>query len=141
LQFVRPIEADIQFTRAALADVVAHARNEAPRECCGFLVGTPTFVREAVAARNIADTATTRFLVDPQDHFDTLRSARRRGFEIVGFYHSHPRTPAVPSETDRAEASYPHHLYLIVSLAEPADVRLFRFAAGNFTEVRFVTVD
>ena len=86
--------------------------------------------------------ATTKYLVDPQDHFDALRDARGRGLEIVGFYHSHPRTQAAPSETDRGEASYPGHLYLIVSLAgEAADVRLFRFAGGNFTEVQFVTVD
>jgi proteasome lid subunit RPN8/RPN11 len=137
-----PVEGAIQFARDALAAVVAHARAEAPRECCGFLLGTASHVRDAVAARNIAAPATTRFLVDPQDHFDTIRIARRRGFEILGFYHSHPHTPAAPSETDRAEANYPEHLYLIVSLAGgPAPARLFRLVGGNFTEVQFVTVD
>ena len=128
--------------RPALEAVVAHARAEAPRECCGLLVGNLQSVSEAVAARNMAAVATTRFLVDPQDHIKTLRAARGRGLDVLGFYHSHPHTAAVPSETDRAEASYPDHLYLIVSLAvEPADARLFRLVAGNFRAVRFVTID
>jgi [CysO sulfur-carrier protein]-S-L-cysteine hydrolase len=132
---------ELAISRRALAAVIAHARADAPRECCGLLLGNPGSVSEAVAARNIA-AAATRFLVDPQDHIDTLRAARQRGLEIVGFYHSHPHTAALPSETDRAEASYPDHLYLIVSLAvEPADARLFRFVTGNFREVQFVTID
>jgi proteasome lid subunit RPN8/RPN11 len=129
-----------EISRAVLDTVVAHARAEAPRECCGLLIGRAAAVTEAIAARNIA-AGETRFRVDPQDHIRALRAARQRGFEILGFYHSHPQTPAIPSETDRAEASYPDHLYLIVSLAGgPADTRLFRLVDGNFLEVRFVTV-
>jgi proteasome lid subunit RPN8/RPN11 len=132
---------EVHISRRALEAAVAHARAEAPRECCGLLVGKRHAVSEAVAARNLAAVA-TRFLVDPQDHVNTLRAARGRGLEILGFYHSHPHTAAVPSETDRAEASYPDHLYLIVSLAvEPADARLFRLVTGNFREVQFVTID
>jgi proteasome lid subunit RPN8/RPN11 len=132
---------EVHVSRRALEAAVAHARAEAPRECCGLLVGKRHAVSEAVAARNLAAVA-TRFLVDPQDHVNTLRAARGRGLEILGFYHSHPHTAAVPSETDRAEASYPDHLYLIVSLAvEPADARLFRLVTGNFREVQFVTID
>ena len=133
---------EIQFSRGALETVVAHARAEAPRECCGFLVGKAGLVDDAVAARNIATTPAARFLVDPHDHFKILRAVRQRGLEILGFYHSHPHTPALPSETDCAEASYTGHLYLIVSLAgERADARLFRLIDGNFTGVPFVTVD
>jgi proteasome lid subunit RPN8/RPN11 len=131
----------IEISRRALDAVIAHARAEAPRECCGLLVGQAASISEAVAARNLAAEA-TRFLIDPQDHINVMRAVRGRGLRIVGFYHSHPHTIAVPSPTDRAEASYPDHLYLIVSLAaEPADLRLFRLAHGNFLEVRFVTVD
>jgi proteasome lid subunit RPN8/RPN11 len=118
---------------------VAHARAEGSRECCGLLVGTGTSVTEAVPARNLADLP-TRFLIDPQDHINAIRDARVRGLEVLGFYHSHPHSPPVPSETDRAEASYPDHLYLIASLAsEPPEIRLFRFSGGDFLEVAFVT--
>jgi proteasome lid subunit RPN8/RPN11 len=129
---------------AAIDALIAHARETAPNECCGLLLGGQAGVVEAVRTRNIADEPVSRFVVDPQDHINGRRGARRRGLDVVGFYHSHPRSPAIPSETDRAEASYPDHLYLIVSLAgDPPDIALFRVDAGgrgNFLRLPFVTV-
>jgi proteasome lid subunit RPN8/RPN11 len=119
---------------AAVRDlVIAHARDAAPAECCGVLVGTAAAVTAAVRAGNLSDNP-NRFLLDPKDHIRARRDARAAGLEIVGFYHSHPHSPAEPSETDRAEAwLYPNHLHLIVGLAgEAADVRLYRFIDGNF---------
>jgi proteasome lid subunit RPN8/RPN11 len=129
----------LRVSGAALAGIIAHARSAKPAECCGLLVGTGTAVTEAVPARNLADLP-TRFLIDPQDHIGAIREARRRGLDVLGFYHSHPHSPPVPSETDREEAGYPDHLYLIASLAnEPPEIRLFRLAGGNFLEIPFVT--
>jgi proteasome lid subunit RPN8/RPN11 len=124
-----------------VVDVIEHARRQAPEECCGMLIGAAGDVLECVPARNIADRPTVRFLIDPHDHVRALRSARARGLDVVGFYHSHPRSPAVPSETDRAEATYADQLLLIVSL-EPAapDLRLYWFRDGNFLAASFVTV-
>jgi proteasome lid subunit RPN8/RPN11 len=131
----------LRVARGVVNAIVAHAIREAPRECCGVLIGSGTTVIEAWPARNIADKP-TRFLIDPQGHIDAIRSARQRGLEVLGFYHSHPHSPAVPSETDRAEASYPDHLYLIVGLKdEPPEIRLFRLTDGNFRELAFVTDD
>ncbi len=104
-----------------------------------MLIGRSDEVVEAVPARNAADRP-TRFLIDPQDHFDAIRSARSRQLEVVGYYHSHPHSPARPSATDLAEATYPDHLSLIVSLCEePPDLRLYRFDGRNFLEEPFVT--
>jgi proteasome lid subunit RPN8/RPN11 len=123
------------------AEIVRHAREVAPEECCGLLLGRHGAIVEAVRARNIADDPATRFLVDPQDHFDGRRAARARGLEVVGFYHSHPRSPAEPSARDLAEFSYTGHFYVIASLrAESAEVGLFRFDDGNFQRLSFVTV-
>jgi proteasome lid subunit RPN8/RPN11 len=120
--------------RAALDAAIAHARETAPAECCGMLLGTPDVVMEARPARNLA-TDPNRFLIDPKDHIDARREARARAFDVVGFYHSHPHSAAVPSETDLAEASYPHHLYLIVGLAgEQPDSRLYRLEDRGFRE-------
>jgi proteasome lid subunit RPN8/RPN11 len=121
--------------------IVAHAREAAPNECCGLLLGRDGEIVEAVRARNIAGDPVTRFLIDPIDHFAAIRTARARALDIVGFYHSHPQSAAEPSSRDVAEFDYPDRLYVVVSLrTEPADVRLFRFVSGNFQPVSFVTV-
>jgi proteasome lid subunit RPN8/RPN11 len=126
---------------AALESVIGHAREAAPHECCGLLLGRGQDVVDAVRTRNAADAPETQFLIDPGEHIAARRAARARGLEIVGFYHSHPGSSAAPSERDRAECSYTGHLYLIVSVrGEPAEVGLFRFDAGNFHRLRFVTV-
>lgn len=121
--------------------MVRHAREAAPDECCGLLLGRDDEIVEALAARNSADQPASRFVIDPRDHIRARREARARALEVVGFYHSHPRSSPEPSARDLDEFTYPGHLYAIVSLrGEPAEVSLFRFDAGNFQRVSFVTV-
>jgi proteasome lid subunit RPN8/RPN11 len=109
--------------------MLAHARQEAPRECCGLLVGGSKTIVRSVRARNLSDAA-TRYLIDPRDHFRALRSARADGLEVVGAYHSHPAAAPVPSPTDIQEAaSGPDFLYVIVSLLND-EVGAFRIDAG-----------
>ena len=115
-----------------------HAREASPAECCGMLLGRSDSIVEAAAARNLS-AHPHRFLIDPQDHIRARREGRERGLDVIGFYHSHPHSPAVPSETDLAEAAYPHHHFLIVSLAtELPEVRVFELRDGAFEEREFV---
>jgi proteasome lid subunit RPN8/RPN11 len=135
------LEFGIRVARAVLEDVVAHARLALPGESCGLLLGGDRAIVESVRAANIAEDPTRRFLIDPKDHINGLRRARDRDLAVVGFYHSHPKSPAEPSPSDLAEASYPDHLYMIVSLAGAApEVRVFRLEDGNFRAAAFVTV-
>jgi proteasome lid subunit RPN8/RPN11 len=116
-------------------DIVGHARETAPAECCGLLIGTAESIVEAARTTNLASDS-NRFEMDPGDHIRARREARTRGLDVLGFYHSHPRSPAMPSTSDRAEAWYLGYLYLIVSLrAEPAEVRLYQLDADGFVEV------
>jgi proteasome lid subunit RPN8/RPN11 len=134
-------EAAEEIRAGVIVDVVRHAREAAPTECCGLLLGDDGGVREAVRTRN-ASGDPARFVIEPADHIARRREARARGLAVLGFYHSHPRSAAVPSARDRAEAAYPGHLYLIVGLAsDPPDLGLYQFDAGNFRHVPFVTVD
>lgn len=110
--------------------MLAHARAEAPRECCGLLIGKGDSVVRTFRAANL-DASTTRYRVDPRDHFAAIRSARTDGLEVVGAYHSHPSTAPLPSVTDLAEAySGSDFLYVIVSLVSD-DVRAYRIDAGS----------
>jgi desampylase len=132
---------NLEFGRRAVESAVAHAREAAPDECCGLLLGRDDQIVEAARARNIAAEPRSRFLIDPRDHIDIRRTARGRGLDVIGFYHSHPGSPATPSARDVAEFTYPGSLYAIVSLAsEPAEIQLFRLDEGNFHPVSFVTV-
>ncbi len=120
--------------------MVAHARRTAPDECCGVLIGAADRVDEARPAANIDRSPRTRFTIDPRDHFDAIRTARARGVEVIGFYHSHPRSAPVPSATDRSESPYAGVVYAIVGLSRgDPDVRMFRFDDGDFVAVPFVT--
>jgi [CysO sulfur-carrier protein]-S-L-cysteine hydrolase len=131
----------LQIRRAAVDAVIAHAREEAPLECCGLLIGVPGLVEEALRTRNVRQSATT-YLVNPADHFAAIRRARTERRTILGAYHSHPRTSAVPSPSDLREALYGDFLYVIVSLADPraADLRGYRLDAGAFVPAPLETV-
>jgi proteasome lid subunit RPN8/RPN11 len=116
--------------RAAL---LAHAREEAPRECCGLLVGSGPDIDAAVRSANL-DPDPARYRLDPAVHIATNRSLRGTGREVVGAYHSHPYSAAVPSPTDCREAYYPEFVWMIVSLAGPQAeaVAAYRLRSGGF---------
>ena len=115
--------------------VISHARAALPAECCGILLGIKTRVVTVASARNLASDP-NRFLIDPKDHIDARREGRRAGLDVVGFYHSHPRSAPVPSETDRLEAAYADHLYLIIGFVDTsAEMRLYRLSNGEFVDV------
>jgi proteasome lid subunit RPN8/RPN11 len=124
---------------SSVADaVIAHAKECQPRECCGILLGTPDQITEVARAANLAESP-TRFLIDPKAHLDARRSARARGLEVVGFYHSHPHSPALPSATDLAEAEYPGCVHLIVGfVGGTPEIRMFNYADGRATELTSV---
>jgi proteasome lid subunit RPN8/RPN11 len=63
---------------AVCEDMLQHARDARPEECCGLLLGRDDEVWQSVRARNVALDPIRRFLVDPADHFAALRRGRRR---------------------------------------------------------------
>lgn len=127
----------IVIVRQVLDDVRAHAEAEAPRECCGVLIGRETEILEHARARNVA-AGTTRFQIDPIDHIRAMRDSRLRGHDVIGFYHSHPRTRAYPSETDIAECGYFGVLHLIAGVGPYGpEMRLFRIEQAGVTELGF----
>ena len=80
--------------------------------------------------RNVAANAHVSYEAAPEDLFAAQRQMRERGEELLGIYHSHPRSAEpVPSETDVRQAYYPQAVYFIVGLAGPQPViRAFRIS-------------
>jgi proteasome lid subunit RPN8/RPN11 len=130
----------VTIVQPVLDDVLAHAREEEPRECCGILLGTSLRIEQSVRARNLAD-GTTRFLIDPRDHLAAIRQARARTLRVVGFYHSHPRSRAYPSETDVAESGYAGVMHLIAGRGEDGqEARLFTIEGSVIAEIALAIV-
>ena len=125
----------------ALADaVLAHARAELPNEACGLLGGDPATGRVGSwhPARN-ALMSPRRFDVHPEDLVRITFEIEDAGEALLAIFHSHPRSPAVPSPTDLRDAAYPA-VHLLATLvdphAPPADVlRAWRFTSGGSVEV------
>ena len=120
--------------------LLTHARNEAPLECCGLLIGTKEQVVRSARAHNLYQSP-TRYRVDPVDHFEAIRTARNEGLEVVGAYHSHPVSLPQPSETDLSQANYPHFVYVIVSLVskETEAIKGYRLRSGQATQVELLS--
>jgi len=98
-----------------------HAAAAFPEECCGLLVGRPLAdgaqVEQVLPAANAEARCRRRsYVIEPRDLLAGHKQARARGLEVVGYYHSHPDHPAVPSERDR-EHAWPGTSYLIVGVA------------------------
>jgi proteasome lid subunit RPN8/RPN11/uncharacterized damage-inducible protein DinB len=110
--------------------LLAHARDAAPRECCGLLVGSGPDIDGWVPSANL-DPDPARYRVDPAVHIDTNRRLRGTGREVVGVYHSHPHTAAVPSPADCREAHYPGFVWMIVSLAAPEAEAVAAYRLGG----------
>ena len=127
----------MRLSKALRDEILAHAREDAPKECCGYVRARDGSVEEVFRARNLRDSR-YGYELDPR----SLLAANElddEGFE-VGIYHSHPRSPAEPSQTDINLAHYPHWTYLIVSLAGEPEMRAWRIEDGRVEEEP-VTVD
>ncbi len=116
------------------------AVNGYPNETCGVLVGASTDGRVRVErvfqARNLnTERARDRYVLDPDDLMTADEAAREAGLDIVGFWHTHPDHPALPSETDR-EAAWDGYSYVILSVsgARVEDLRSWRLNGAGFVE-------
>ncbi len=117
---------------AELAEKIrAHGAETYPHECCGALLGKDTEPREILGLFPLInrrdDSPRNRFSVTSQDVLDAEKAARQQGWDVVGWYHSHPDHPARPSQYDRDHA-WPWYSYIIVSVAEgkPQDMTSWR---------------
>jgi proteasome lid subunit RPN8/RPN11 len=130
----------IRIRRAVLDAIEAHARRDAPDECCGLLIAAAGVVEAAVPVVNQAPDRSRRYEIDPREYLALVKRLRGGDDVVIGGYHSHPRSAPEPSPTDR-EMAFGEFLYLIggpVGGAVPFTVRAWRFVSGNFLEARLV---
>ena len=103
-----------------LTEIREHGVRDYPYECCGLLLGrygeSGKFVSETYPISNSREESAkrNRFLITPEELMRGERYSREHDLEVVGFYHSHPDSPAVPSQYD-LEHAWPTYSYIIVS--------------------------
>jgi proteasome lid subunit RPN8/RPN11 len=112
-------------------ELVAHARDDAPNECCGYMRIDDGTVAEVWRSNN-ERSSPYGYELDPK----SLLAANDLDDDGhgVGIYHSHPKSAAEPSQTDINLAHYPHWTYLIVSLEGEPMVRAWHIADGRVEE-------
>lgn len=124
-----PTRRHVRLPRILRTAILSHAVRDAPRECCGVLIGREhgtgnASVDAVMAARNVtARDPACFFTVDPATLIAAHKRARATGRTVVGYYHAHPSSSARPSEEDRRHA-VPRASYLIVALTEQTPVGL-----------------
>lgn len=116
---------------SVIKELISHARAEAPVEACGYLAGNDDLVTTTFRLKNV-DASPEHFSFEPAEQFAVVRRMRAEGVRLKAVYHSHPATPARPSQEDIRLANDPSLSYVIVSLAGSApDVKSFRIRDGQ----------
>jgi proteasome lid subunit RPN8/RPN11 len=117
----------MRISQALVDEMVAHAREDLPNECCGLVAGVDGEATEVIRVANAA-ASPLRYEMDPKGQYEAWKSIEADGKELLAIYHSHTKSAAFPSQTDVNQAvAWPDQIYVIVSLAEPdaPDVRAY----------------
>jgi len=133
----------MRIASAMIEQMVEHARDERPRECCGLVAADGDLAVRVYPVENAHDHPEYGYVVDGRELIERLGEIEDAGWRLGAIYHSHPRTAAVPSQTDINLAFvpgvgpvWPGSLYIIVGFetAEPA-VRAYRIESDIPEEV------
>jgi [CysO sulfur-carrier protein]-S-L-cysteine hydrolase len=127
----------MKISQKLIDEMVAHAREDLPNECCGMIGGRDGEATSVVRVENAA-ASPLRYEMDPQGQFDALKTIEGAGEELIGIYHSHTRSAAYPSQTDVNQAvAWPEQVYVIVSLEneEAPDVKAYDLADLGVADV------
>jgi proteasome lid subunit RPN8/RPN11 len=132
----------METNQQVLDEIVAHARDDRPNECCGLIGGRDGVAITAYRTRNVFESP-MRFEIHPSDQFRVqVKEMPAAGEELVALYHSHPVSEARPSQTDINLAELlPGLVWLICSLAtEEPVVRAWRITDDAAEEVELAVV-
>ncbi len=123
----------MEIEREVYRQIVGEANGAAPLECSGYLAGVGKKITHAYPMKNM-DQSRVHFSLDPGEQFATIKKIRKEKLKVLAVYHSHPETPARPSEEDIRLAYDSEISYVIVSLCgEREAVRSYQIHNGQAT--------
>jgi [CysO sulfur-carrier protein]-S-L-cysteine hydrolase len=128
--------------KKTIADgLIEHSREDMPIEACGYLAGNNGIISRQYKLAN-ADNSPVHYSFHPEDQFGVIRKSRAEGLKIMACYHSHPSTPARPSQEDIRLAYDQDILYIIISLAETVpDIKAYKISDKKVTRVEVAIID
>ncbi len=127
----------MRIARSLVEEIIEHARQDLPNECCGIVSTNDGTAVEVYRARNTFESP-LRFEIDSRDLIRIYTAVESAGQALGSMYHSHTKSPAYPSQTDVNFAQdWPGLVWLIVSLADPdsPDLKAFRITGPEVEEV------
>ncbi|MCL4473463.1 MAG: M67 family metallopeptidase [Actinobacteria bacterium] len=126
----------LRLSPAQLETIIGHALACRPEEACGVLAGNSEGRVLRVFLMENAEHSEVFYQMDSEEQFRVFDEMEREALDLVAIFHSHPHSPAFPSDHDRELAFYPDAAYLIVSLmnSEP-ECHAFRIVEGNTREI------
>jgi proteasome lid subunit RPN8/RPN11 len=125
----------VRISRELVDEIVAHAREVAPDECCGMIAAQDGRATAVYRATNAA-ASPLRYEIDPQDQYRIEMAIEDAGLQLGAIYHSHTRSAPYPSQTDVNLAFHPHAAYVIVGIAGPdPEIRAYRIVDAEVSEV------
>ncbi|MDQ3728253.1 MAG: M67 family metallopeptidase [Actinomycetota bacterium] len=127
----------MRIAKSYLDEIVAHALEDRPNECCGMVSGSGDTATEVFRAFNELASPMS-FNIEPNDLHRIYTTIEDRGEDLLAIYHSHTKSPAEPSQQDRNQAKlWPDPVWLICSLADPENpvVRGWDMRDGKVVEV------
>jgi [CysO sulfur-carrier protein]-S-L-cysteine hydrolase len=128
----------MRMAKQLLDEIIAHARAEAPIECCGMVASRDGAAVRVYRATNAA-ASPLRYEIDGAEQYRIQMEIEDAGLDLGAIYHSHTRTEPYPSQTDINLAFYPEAVYVIVGLAgDQPDVRGYEIRDGRVQEAELV---
>lgn len=122
----------IEVPKTVYEGMLAHAKRCYPQEACGFVAGAHSRAELFLPIENV-ERSTTSYLMDPRQQMQAFKKLREEKLDLLGIFHSHVASPAVPSPKDTTMAFYPEVRYLILSLADMnrPELRCFHIEEGH----------
>lgn len=131
----------MRISQQLIDEMVAHAREDLPNECCGMIGGVDGEATEVIRVTNEA-ASPLRYEMEPKAQYDAWKAIEDDGKELLAIYHSHTKSAAYPSQTDVNQAvAWPDQIYVIVSLEDPdsPDVKAYWLKDLKIADAELVT--
>ena len=120
--------------------IIYHIIVHLPEETCGLLAGINNEVTMIQFVTNQLHSP-DRYYMEPIELYKSLIMIEDQNLELIGIFHSHPKGPPKPSETDIKEFLYPGVATLICSpKGNDWDIKSFLIENNKFTEIDLIIV-